>query len=121
MAVVETYTEDSLIAGNNIPVTVQTATVKSGEGELERGALLGRDSNNKMVFMTTAAVGASIDPECILAAAVDATDGAAVAEVYVTGEFNENALKKGTGVTITDAMKLALKKDGILLKKSVTN
>ena len=55
----------------------------------------------------------------VLAADVDATDADAVAEVYNSGDFNENALKVGTGYTIGEDDRKALKDAGIYLSNSV--
>ena len=113
---VETYKPDNLIADNNQPLHTGTVTVKSGEGELERGSVLSREQNNKFVITaSTLRVGGYL-PEVILAEDVDATSADAVAEVYTSGDFKEEALKVAAHHTLDEADKADLKKNGIYVK-----
>ena len=99
MALLDTFTPDNLIADNTHALAGGTVVVKSGEGELKRGSVLMRDANDEFVLADTSAGTA----EVILAADVDATDAAAVAEVYVSGDFNASALILAEGYTLTEA------------------
>lgn len=115
MALIERYDEEKLFAGNTHPATVNTITVASGEGVLERGTLLGRNSEDKFVMMTSLCAGASIEPEYVLAVDCDATSADVVADAYATGDFWESGLKAGDGYTVSEADRLSLKKVGIYL------
>lgn len=117
--IVSKYAGDNLIATNAHALTSQTVTVESGDGKLERGALLGRKSNNKFVMLSSIAKTAGATAEVVLASDVDATDADAVAEAYNSGDFNENALKVANGYTIGEDDRKALKDAGIYLSKSV--
>ena len=112
----QAYAGDNLIAGNAHPLTGQTVTVKSGEGKLERGSVLMRDTNGKYVLADTSAGTA----EVILAADVDATSADTVAEVYNSGEFSESALKVASGYTLTDADRVNLKNAGVYIEIPVS-
>lgn len=95
MAMQESYsmTKDNLFAASQMmPVVSDKLTVASGEGVLERGALL--DNAGKLV--TGEAV-----VYAVLAAPVDATNASVEAPVYLTGEFNKNALKVADGADIS--------------------
>lgn len=109
------YDGDNLIATNAHAVTSQTVTVKSGEGKLERGSVLMRDANDKFVLADTSAGTA----EVILAADCDATSADTIAEVYNSGDFNENAIKVAEGYTLAEADRVSLKNAGIYLMNSV--
>lgn len=111
MALLDTFKSDNLIANNSHAIVGGTVTVKSGEGKLVRGSVLMRDANNKFVLAAKSAGTA----EVILAADVDATNAAAVAEVYLSGEFFENYLTVAKGYTLTEADRLSLKNAGIYL------
>ena len=112
---IETYKGDNLIATNAHTVTGQTVTVKSGEGKLQRGSVLMRDSNNKFVLADTSAGTA----EVILATDIDATDADTVAEVYASGDFNANALITADGYTLTEADLVSLKNAGIYISVAI--
>lgn len=112
MALIETYTPDNLIADNNHALATGTVTVKSGEGKLNRGSVLMRDTNNKFVLADTSAGTA----EVILAEDIDATSADTVANVYVSGDFKTGALIVASGYTLAEADIVALKNAGIYLK-----
>lgn len=111
MALLDTFKADNLIATNAHPLTSQTVVVKSGEGILSRGSVLMRDSDDEFVLADTSAG----DAEVILAADVDATSAAAVAEVYNSGDFFTESLIVAEGYTLTEADVLSLKNAGIYL------
>jgi hypothetical protein len=125
MALIERAEPDNLIATNAHTATVQTVTVKAGEGDLKRGTVLARNSSDKFVVACTAQTG---DAEVILAQDADATGGSdVIAEVYNSGDFFENALitkEETTGTppdevtapyALTEADRLNLKNAGIYL------
>lgn len=115
MALVETTAIDNLIASNAHPVSIQTVTVKSGEGKLKRGSVLMRDANNKFVLADTSAGTA----EVILAADVDATSADTVAAAYNSGEFVREELFVAAGYTLAAADEVNLKNAGIYLVSGV--
>ena len=105
---------DNLVANLNVKQITQSVTIKSGAGVLERGTLLGVGSDGKAVkFGSTTGLTAY----GILCDAVDATSADAVAEVYVAGVFNKNALILTGSLTAADIT--ALRNGGIFLENSV--
>lgn len=108
---VETHTleRDNLFAASQVmPVVADSLTVAKA-GKLVRGSLLTAAG----VLATAAA-----DVYAVLAADVDTTDAAKDAPVYLTGEFNENALTVGGGIAVADC-KVAARKLNIFIKKNV--
>lgn len=90
-------------------------TVASGEGELSRGAVLGKVSvGGKCILSVADAEDGSEVPCAILAQDVDATSD----DVYIKGEFNERALTLGAGHT-ADSIRDALADLDIILRGSV--
>ena len=93
---------------------------------LARGTLLakssGTDGDDKLViFGTTAGSNETLTADCVLAEDIEvgtATDEPAL--VYITGNFNEDALILATGASLTEADKDALRVRGILLGASET-
>lgn len=113
MAMQETYTttRDNLFAASQImPVVNDSLLIAQVAGGLKRGALVGADG---------ALVGASGEVYAVLAEDVDTTDGAKLAAVYLTGEFNKNALTVAEGATV-DGLKASARKVGIFLKDSIS-
>lgn len=103
------FTPDNLFAGTQImPVVADSLTVAKA-GLLVRGSLL-----TQAGALATAAA----DVYAVLAEDVDTTDAAKDAPVFLTGEFNEDALKVGDGVAVADC-KVAARKLGIFIKKNV--
>ncbi len=120
MALVETYTPDNLIAGNNHALAAGTVTVLSGEGKLSRGSILMRNSNNKFVLADESGGNALGTAEVILADDVDATSADTVANVYVSGDFVAEHLIVASGYTLTEADKVSLKNAGVYIVSGVT-
>jgi hypothetical protein len=79
-----TFKPDNLIASNALPITVQTAVIASGSGELARGAVLSENGSGKYTKITSSNEG---NAELILAEDVDATSADVVAKCYNNGEF----------------------------------
>lgn len=108
MAMQETYSleKDNLFAATQImPVVADKLTVAKS-GELKRGTLL---------TAAGAAVTAAADVYAVLAEDVDTTYAAKDAAVYLTGEFNENALIVGGSISAADC-KADARKIGIFIK-----
>lgn len=107
MAFKETHelTRDNLFAASQVmPVVADSLSIPSGA--LKRGTL---------VSAAGAAVTAAEDVYAVLAEDVDASAGAKVAAVYLTGEFNAAALITD-GVLAVSACKVAARKIGIFIK-----
>lgn len=113
-------TFDNLIAGNTIPIMTQSATIKAGEGQLVRGTVLAAGSDGKLKQLATESAGASEVPYGILCDNVDATSDA-VAEVYVSGQFNANALVTKAEYQMTAADIKALRDGGIYIENAVAS
>lgn len=104
----EIFVPDQLIAGPAQLVT-DSITIASGAGVLARGTVLGKvTASGKYIKSATAASDGSQTPVAILADTVDATSADQIAGVYLSGEFNSNALTLGTGwttATVRDALR----------------
>ena len=101
-------TYDNLIASVAVKQIVQTITIPSGT--LKRGTVV--DISGKILNTGLTAYG-------ILCDDVDASGGAVVAEIYVTGIFNKNALIVADGYTLsTDDIK-ALRDGGIFVETAM--
>jgi len=75
--------------------------------------------SNSYKLAAAAATDGSQTPAAILADDVDASGGDVVGGIYLTGEFNTNALTFGAGITAA-AAKAALRSSSIFLKTSVS-
>lgn len=101
-------TQDNLIANLNVKQVVQSISIPSGA--LKRGTIV--DATGKA--MTTGLI-----PHGILCDDVDASAGAVVAEVYVAGCFNKNALITAGGYALTAEDIKALRDGGIFIENAV--
>lgn len=111
-------TMDNLFAASQImPVVSDSLEVAASQGALKRGALL-----DKAGTLCTVNDGKTTISEvyAVLAEDVDTTSGKKVAAVYLTGEFNEDALsfKTENSAAIAD-FKPSARKVGIFFKKSI--
>lgn len=114
----ETHTPDRLHAGD-FPIRTLDVTIASGQN-LARGALLGRiTASGKYVLSLAAAADGSQNPVAILAEDVDASAGDKKGIVYVSGDFNEDAIIYGTGHT-ADSVRAGLRDLNIYLHKPVS-
>lgn len=111
---------DSLIAGGGIPIHTTSVRIAAGQGLLLRGAVLAAGADGKLKLLSQESAGASEVPYGILCDAVDTTEEA-VAEVYVSGQFNRAVLltKESYKLTATDVK--ALRDGGIYLENGMTN
>lgn len=113
---------DNLVAGNNISTHTVSGTIASGAGKLARGTVLalsgGTAGTGKMsVLGTAAAENETLTAYGILCDGVDATSEDAVAEVYVTGQFNKGALVVKDGYSITNGDIKSLRDGGIFVER----
>ena len=90
---------DNLFATSVIPVLSEFLSIAAGQ-TLKRGAL---------VDETGTLCGASSDVFAVVADDIDTTDAAKEVAVYLTGEFNEKALKVAEGATVAELKKSARK------------
>lgn len=104
-----TFTPDNLFAATQVMPVVADSLSVAKSGVLARGTLL---------TAAGAVVSAAADVYAVLAEEVDTTDAAKEAAVYLTGEFNENALTVGGSLSVADC-KAAARKVGIFIKKNV--
>ena len=120
MAMQETHTTtvDNLFAASQImPVVADSMMVKTSQGVLKRGALLDKDGTLCKVDSGKTMISAVY---AVLAEDVDTASGDKVAAVYLTGEFNENALsfKTENAAAVAD-FKASARKVGIFFKPSI--
>jgi hypothetical protein len=120
LSATETINRDNLFAATQVqPVTSTTATVVSGEGVLARGSVMGRvTSSGKLKLVKSSAEDGSKTPYGILADSVDATSADATAVIFLTGEFNSDALIFGGTDTAADHEAEA-RKIGLFFKKNI--
>lgn len=113
----EVYLPDQLIAGN---MKLVTDTVTLGAGTLPRGSVLGKvtATGNYALSVATANDG-SQTPVAILTDAADASGGAVQCGVYLTGEFNGNAMNFDASWTLA-GLKAALRSLSIFVKTAVS-
>lgn len=92
------FVPDSLHAGD-FPIRTRKVTLVSGQN-LTRGALLGQiTAGGKYTLSLSAAGDGSNTPKAILAEDTDASGGDKDAVVYISGDFNQDAITYGTGHT----------------------
>lgn len=93
---------------------------------LARGTLLAKSSGTGgdgklVIFGTTAGSNETLTADCVLAEDIEVGTAAdEPALVFITGNFNEDALILATGASLTEADKDALRIRGILLGASET-
>jgi|SRR6185437_6689047 len=117
----EAYIPDQLIAGR-FPLVTDSVTLTniSSTGALKRGTVLGViTASGKYGIALSASADGSQTPNAILADDADPTGGDVVAGIYLSGEFNTNAMTFGTGITIANS-KATLRDASIFLKTSVS-
>lgn len=114
----EVYTPKNLFAGSVMPFVTDSVVIASGQ-TLSAGAVLGKvTSTGKYALVDSTASDGSENPVAILAVDVDASAADVTVPVYLTGEFNEDALTFG-GTDTADTHRDALRALGIFLKKVV--
>ena len=96
----EVYVPDQLIAGI-FPLVTDNVTIVSGAGVIKRGTVLGKiTASGKYTTRLTASADGSQSAVAIAADTVDATSADQIVGVYLSGEFNSNAMTLGTGWTV---------------------
>lgn len=114
----ETFTYDNLFAGKVQPVVSGSETITGAA--LTRGTVLGRiTASGKLVAVNDSLTNGAETPYAVLAEDVDASGADAVAPVYYTGEFNEDAVTFGDDDTVADH-KVAARNIGIFFKPVVS-
>jgi len=97
------FNNDTMLAGDDY--VTGSETVATGN-VLPKGQIVGRvTASGEIVALNTAATDGSQTPYAILAEAVDATAGALIAPVYLSGEFKESALTPAVTTAIKDALR----------------
>ena len=101
-------TPDNLIASVHVKQVVQSITIPSGT--MKRGTVV--DASGKIL-------NTGLTPHGILCDDVDASGGAVVAEIYVTGTFNKNALIVAEGYELSAENIKALRDGGIFVETAM--
>lgn len=109
---------DNLIAGNTIPIHTASAAIAAAEGRLVRGTVLAAGADGKLKALSAESAGAAALPYGILCDDVDAANETA-AEVYVSGQFNANALVTKADYKMTAADLAALRNGGIYIENAM--
>ena len=109
---------DNLIAGNTIPTLTASATIAAAQGKLVRGTVLAAGADGKLKQLSAESAGASETAYGILCDNVDATSEV-VAEVYVSGQFNKNALLTKADYKLSVADIQALRNGGIYIENAM--
>lgn len=105
-------------AGDHINLTVADGATDWGVGAIIHVVVAAGSGQYKMAVAVAAAVDGSQDPVCILGEDIDASGGAKASFAYIAGDFNENQMTFGAGVT-ADGVREALAADGIYLHAPV--
>jgi len=110
---------DNLIAGPSDVIAI-AGVVVSGEGILGRGSVLGKitASGKYDLVVSDGTDDGSRTAAAILAQDIDATNDDVTCAVFITGEFNENALTFG-GTDDADTHRATLQSLGMILRPSV--
>lgn len=106
-----TFEADNLIVNNDFRIQTSGVSLKSGQGVLKRGSVLGKDTDGKYVLADKSK---SVVATCILADDTDTTEEVN-AVVYITGAFNSNKLIFG-GTDTVEMHSDTLSSKGIYLK-----
>jgi hypothetical protein len=115
----DTFTPDNLIAGTEVPQLVKAVSLKAAQGVVKRGTVLGIISADGLAIpVNNAAADGSQTANCILVKDVDTTAGNVVAEAYVSGLFNRQALIFGGDDTAVDH-EAKLREIGIFLSDNI--
>lgn len=119
--VLGTYEPDNLFAANQELPAVADALEIAANQDLKRGCLVDADGNACESTTTgegDEAVTTYAEPYAVLAEDCDTTEGAKEAAVYLTGEFNIDALSAAADEDVKN-YKLAARKVGIFMKKNI--
>jgi hypothetical protein len=110
---------DKLFADLNIDREVKSVNLKSGQGILKRGTVLGTiTATGKSLKVNSTAVDGSQVSDSILTDDVDTTAADVVATAYSAGSFNRQALVFG-GTDTAANHEVRLRELGIFLKDNI--
>lgn len=110
---------DNLFAGTNVPVLIKSVTLKSGQGVLKRGTVLGIVTNTGLaVPVDSSNTDGSEKADCILTDNIDTGNEDIVITAYSSGLFNRNALIFG-GTDKAEKHETRLRELGIFLKDNI--
>lgn len=113
------FVADNLFAGTQVqPVVADEVILAAGQGVLQRGTVLSKNSDGKFVIVNSGAEPAVDTVDAILAETTDTADGDVPAPGYFTGEYNERALIFG-GDDDADTHRDAARAKGIFFKDTV--
>ncbi len=108
-----------LLIGGDMKIVTRTRTITGG-AYYKRGSVLGLiTATGKYTLSASAAADGSQTPVEILADDVDTSGGDQLGGTYVMGEFDENAVVLGAGITLA-AARTALELKNIYLKSAIT-
>ena len=118
-----TVTPENLIAQLDPPALKKAGLIRKlgTAGTLKRGTLLAKSSGSAgdgklVIFGTSAASNETLTADCILVNDVDVgTTADENALVFVSGNFNEDALILKAGASLTEADRTDLRMRGIIL------
>lgn len=116
MSTIGTYNYPDLFAGD-FPLVTEPATVLSGEGVLSAGSIMGKVTATGKLRHIAANGDGSENVFAILSEDVDATAADVETIVFLTGEFNENALSVGDSTVA--ARKVACRQLSIFQKSVI--
>lgn len=118
---VGTFVPDNLFFDTKSPVDTKAVVLKSGQGTLKRGTVLGIITATKLaVPVDSTKADGSQTPDSILTDDTDTTAGNTTAVAYSSGTFNRNALIfGGTDTAATANHELTLRQIDIKLKTNI--
>lgn len=116
---VGSFTPDNLVSGIDVPVQVKAVTLKAGQGVLKRGTVLGVITTGGLaIAVNSGNTDGSQTADSILLQDVDTTAENVVAEAYISGQFNRQALIFG-GSDTAAKHETKLRELGIFLKDNI--
>ena len=121
-------TPENLIAQLDPPALKRAGVIRKlgTAGTLKRGTLLAKSSGSAgdgklVIFGTTAATNETLTADCILAEDIAVgTSNDENALIYISGNFNEDALILASGASLTEDDRTDLRVRGIILGSSQT-
>ncbi|MFY0545461.1 head decoration protein [Brevibacillus sp. H7] len=110
---------DNLFSMPSVDIQIKSVTLKSGQGVLKRGTVLGIiTASGLAVKVDSGQTDGSQTSNCILTDDVDTTSGNVVATAYSAGTFNRSALIFG-GTDTAAIHETRLRELGIFLKDNI--
>lgn len=113
------FSPDNLFAGQDVPVLMKSVKLKSGQGVVKRGTVLGViTATGLAVPVDSSKTDGSENADSILVADVDTAAGDIGAEAYISGHFNRKALVFG-GTDTASKHETKLRELGIFLSDNI--